>query len=450
MGPPGQASTSRPVGPPGQASTSRPVGPPGQASTRPPAPGQSSTPPGQASTTHPGLPSGDAKLSLDQRLKHLVANKRFDNTVLGSGGERPYSTAEEEGGLMISNEEEEDKESLPTPTPSSSSDSPNEPALNTDNPILQALYNSQASPSDTNSKPQLPGSEVDTEEDDELTTKDLKNILNQINSQEKNETPPSSGSVVPRTSPLTGCVVPALPVGDKPPVPCPLPKEIKITPTLTNLLDEIFPQLSKSLISDKKRRKSEPVEANKVPRLTEMPRPRFPPQNHQRPSFLPRSPGAPPPRPPHGLGGPPPRPIHGPGGPPCPPHGPGGLPLCPPHGLGGPPLRPIHGPGGPPRPPHRPGGLPLRPPHGPGGPPFEEIRPRGIQELNQTGEFPPSYMYNHGPKPQTVMSADHRFGRGGGGMRDNFPVGSGTPRYPEQPGLYRSPPSMYRPRYVSN
>ena len=327
---------------------------------------------------------GDGRLSLDQRLKDLIVNKKFENSILNehidvNAEEKPYSPSASDS-LITNNvaaeEMEEDKESLPTPT----SDSPTEeeetsPRPNMDNPILQALYKSQASPEDKQpsshdvSKSLVPAYNQiqDNADPEELSTKDLKNILKQVESVEGgNEAPAMDNNVVPSDT-----------VGNKPVGGA---AEIKITPTLTNLLDEIFPQLSKTLI-DRKRKQGGDDNATKVPRLATDVSSRPPP----RPQFMPR---------PYGS-----RPLH-------------------PHSLHGSRF-----------PPPRPQFSPVRPPH------------------NRSGENPRPFAHD-GPRPLDKQMMENRFGPRGSQnfpMHPRMRAFHGTRLYrPPPPPGYRP----MRPRYV--
>lgn len=247
-----------------------------------------------------GPPTGnlaDSKKSLDDRLKDMMLlNKKFGNAILNeqevdSTPDRPYSPSAEDAvmdssvGIVEGPDLEDDRQSIPTP----SSDSPSEevsPGPNMDNPILKALYTSQTSP---DHKPASLVPDYD-QEDDELSSSDLKNILHQVISSEPTETkignpPLGEGRVHP---PPVSVVVGD---GDQSRKSS-KPSEIKITPTLTSLLDEIFPKISKSLM-DRKRKQDEGSNdaATKMLRLadtppkTHLPRPQQVPQFHPRPPF---------------------------------------------------------------------------------------------------------------------------------------------------------------------
>ena len=243
------------------------------------------------------------KPSLDERLKDLVLKKKFGDSVLNedtdvNSEEKPYSPSAEES-LVINSEpteEVEDKESLATPT-----DSPNEeasPTPNMDNPILQALYESQASPESEpsgTSKSLVPDYN-NMQDNDELSTSDLKNILDKVKSGNKDDTVNNVTSSSSDVSPSAG-VNPNVGGNSIRTTKLSLPTEINITPTLTNLLDEIFPQLTKSLIDRKRKKEPENESSTKVPCLanTHQPRPPQPrlPHPTQRPMFIPRPPGGP-------------------------------------------------------------------------------------------------------------------------------------------------------------
>ncbi len=155
---------------------------------------------------------------------------------------------EDEDGIPFSPtmEEELSKEDKEDSLPSLSSNSPtvdnSEPNL--DNPILQALYGTQNSPGNEQQSPsdnthtmnplELLRAE-DSDQEEELTSMDLKNILDQVKS-DSSEQPPAADTEDEQHQ---------LDANEPPSIP--------ITPKLTNLLDQIFPQISQSLI-DRKRR----------------------------------------------------------------------------------------------------------------------------------------------------------------------------------------------------
>lgn len=250
--------------------------------------------------TQPLLTGGDAKPSLDERLKDMMLNKKFsglDEPV----DSRPYSPSAEDdmvGNNVTNNLIDDETQSLPTP----SSDSPTEeasPKPNMDNPILKALYKSQSSPEAS----LVP--DYEQEDSEELSSDDLKNILDQVKSSEPAE--PGNPVLIPNDD------QPAVARAVK----IPAPTEIKITPTLTNLLDEIFPKISQSLMTRKRKQEDGPNTTTKAPRLmplnpTMPPRARFPQPGairvpvssslspHVRPPFSPASVRAPAPvRPPN-------------------------------------------------------------------------------------------------------------------------------------------------------
>lgn len=172
-----------------------------------------------------------AKPSLDERLKDMLLNKKFGGTVLKEQDDsKAYSPTENDHALMNNDGEMGDLSPAPTPSPSDSPET--SPKPNMDNPILKALYKSRASP-----EPRPASLVPDYDENDELSSSDLKNILNQVISSEPANTRSPDGT----KQPLPG----------KPAIPT--PSDIKITPTLTNLLDEIFPKISQSLMNRKRK-----------------------------------------------------------------------------------------------------------------------------------------------------------------------------------------------------
>ena len=179
----------------------------------------------------------------------------------------PYSPVAEDGVPFSPTTNDITMENKEESLPSLSSDSPtgDGPEPNMDNPILQALYSAQESPRDQLESPEddlhtsttqhSPNSQRSTtsphspsalellraeesDQEEELTSTDLKNILDQVKSGDadtvESPTPDSSEN----------SVKPAL------------PSSIPITSKLTNLLDQIFPQISQSLI-DRKRKQAD-------------------------------------------------------------------------------------------------------------------------------------------------------------------------------------------------
>lgn len=335
------------------------------------------------------------KLSLEERLKDLMANKKFGNTVLKDdmlSEDKPYSPE-----AVVSNniaveevDNDDDKESLPTPVSEDSPTGEVTPQPNMDNPILKALYTSQASPEDKPARSLVPDYE---DNEDELSTTDLKNILHQVNLEEGGKKNAEDNNGRHESPPTTGTSSSSGP-GTKLPAP-----PITITPTLTNLLDEIFPQLSKSLI-DRKRKQSETISedvTNKVPRLLTDPPPsqQTPPPPQQtppRPQFAPQSPNMiGPPRPPF---------LRGDGRPhPSPPVAPRPFPPPPPSNRQIPPSA---------------------------GPTESMMHPQ---------------VYNRPPRPDRHMM-DSRFR----GPPPNFPPVRGMMRPYQEPGHFRPIPAGYRPR----
>ena len=186
------------------------------------------------------------KPSLDERLKDMLLNKKFEGTVLKEQDDsKAYSPTEHDHTLVNT-----DGEMSPAPTPSPVDSPETSPKPNMDNPILKALYKSRASP-----EPKPSSLVPDYDENDELSSSDLKNILNQVISSEPSNTR-SDG--VEQPPPASGPEKPAIPT----------PSDIKITPTLTNLLDEIFPKISQSLMNRKRKQESDNI-PSKISRLDE-------------------------------------------------------------------------------------------------------------------------------------------------------------------------------------
>ena len=221
--------------------------------------------------------SEDLKSSLDERLKTLMAQKNFSKVILtdypDSGSEtdsKPYSPST--GELLISNTgSPADDDSIPTPTMEAMTPEDASPQLNMANPILQVLFKS---PPDkrVERKPPTPPPPVSTAQPPSeqnppvlpnVDTGLLQSILNNVKTvTPQGENPPhvNNPSPAPQSAPppavsqesasnqTDSSPTKLLPKGAG------LPKDLKITPTLTTLLDEIFPQLSKSLQNERKRK----------------------------------------------------------------------------------------------------------------------------------------------------------------------------------------------------
>ena len=241
--------------------------------------------------------SEELKSSLDERLKSLMAQKTFSKVILtdysDSGSEvdgKPYSPSAEE--LFISNTgSPAEDDSIPTPTLEEMTPDDSSPQLNMANPILQALLKS---PSDKKFKgkvtppPQTQPSEQKPSILPDVDPGLLQSILNNVKTTSPDgplkaipadvhlktvasDVPPKIATPdIPRALPPTPASAPSAvkqgvfsnsPATDPstpklPPKGAGLPaiKDLKITPTLTTLLDEIFPQLSKSLQIERKRK----------------------------------------------------------------------------------------------------------------------------------------------------------------------------------------------------
>ena len=231
---------------------------------------------------------------LDQRLKNMVAQRMFGGVLneygdaSSDGDEKPYSPASDQPEISISNtgtpkpEDDNDDDGESIPTPDSGMESPDEegasPRMNMNNPILQALYNSspdinekgdaqREAPSNVIVPPDLSASVAD------IDTQYLKGILDTVKvkstsspgvqemaaaseqpTSQSDFEPPEAMAVAPNKAPGLAAI-----------------KDIKITPTVTNLLGELFPQLSKTLQQNKKRKQEggEDEIAVKVPRVDE-------------------------------------------------------------------------------------------------------------------------------------------------------------------------------------
>ena len=229
----------------------------------------------------------DLKSSLDERLKTLMAQKNFSKVILtdypDSGSEtdsKPYSPSA--GELLISNTgSPADDDSIPTPTMEAMTPEDASPQLNMANPILQVLFKS---PPDkrVERKPPTPPPPVSTAQPPSeqnppvlpnVDTGLLQSILNNVKTvTPQGENPPlvNNPSPAPQSAPPPTVSRESAPNQTDPsptkllPKGAGLPKDLKITPTLTTLLDEIFPQLSKSLQNERKRKQvgNEPLESS--------------------------------------------------------------------------------------------------------------------------------------------------------------------------------------------
>ena len=237
-------------------------------------------------------PEPEPKPSLDDRLHSLVVKKSLGSVLLqeyaeseSESGEKPYSPTTEP--LPPSGSPGDDDESVTTPTPQldMSPVTPEDlgpPQFNPANPIMKALYHS---PTHSPEEVDLESSGSTTEQPDQsasgsngsvlsgVDTGMLQNILKNVQDMipPKTECPtlsPTSSVPPPESSPppFSG---PPKQASTTPPLvnttasqekaaakPSPAASNIKITSSLTNLLDEIFPQLSKSL--QERKRKQEP------------------------------------------------------------------------------------------------------------------------------------------------------------------------------------------------
>lgn len=414
-----------------------------------------------------------SQTGLDQRLKNMVAQRMFGGVLKeygdgsSDGDEKPYSPASDQPEISISNtgtpkpEDGDDTDSIPTPD--SGTVTPEEgasPHINMNNPILQALYRSSPDTNKTSdSVPESAVSQLRSGQPDpedpvpDIDTEYLQGILNTVKStttapleSQENVIPgPTSSSLetsVPATATSKSSNLASI-------------KDLKITPTVTNLLGELFPQLSKSLQENKKRKQvsGEEEKAAKAPRIEEtMPRtmmdvPR--PHSEQVPS---RPPGPPMP----GLGPrPTPRgmpPARGQFFPRPPRSGPNGPFPPPPRHRGQPPS--FRGMPQPPR-----GGSsmmssPLR--HRGPPPPLQQQqqvgRPRApyppgsVMVPNHTGPIPPGAYLPHAPdqfKPHSSMAG--QFTPGDGSMT-NSSDSFRPPPLPHPP--YQGTGSFRPPRYV--
>ena len=320
--PPSQTNTSPLTAPPTRLTT-----PTGANSIGPTPPTHSSTNPAQVMTSHPAPPTKSAlevtmeperktnvdlltrsQTGLDQRLKNMVAQKMLGDMLNDYGSssgsepdEKPYSPASDEPEISISNtgtpkpDEEIDTDSVPTPDSGNvTPDDGGSPHINMNNPILQALYSS--SPDATNrdeppvsvsetttltSQPDLPATSDPVAN---IDTEYLQGILNTVKSSSlvKNEavtpgpassvTPGPASSVAPSPTSSSGMESALQATFATPQKQQGLAslKDIKITPTVTNLLGELFPQLSKTLQQSRKRKQEGAEEEGTAQKLQRM------------------------------------------------------------------------------------------------------------------------------------------------------------------------------------
>ena len=391
-----------------------------------------------------------SQTGLDQRLKNMVAQRMFGGVLneygdaSSDGDDKPYSPASDQPEISISNtgtpkpedDNDDDRESIPTPD--SGTESPDEeeegasPHINMNNPILQALYNSspdindkgdvqpepvREAPSNVSVPPDL---SLQAASVANIDTKYLKGILDTVRST---SSPSAQETVAPEPMPQSD-FEPSEPMAVAPNKAPSLAaiKDIKITPTVTNLLGELFPQLSKTLQQNKKRKQegAEDETAVKVPRMEDthdfVSRTMVDEQRSYSdtqllapiPSMI--GPGA---RPPHPNPIPPPRAGMGMRPPPHPgmgPPRPGMGPPRPSMGVPHPGMRPLH-----------PGMRPPRP-----GP-----MPRGMPSPTR-GQFPPPNSPRSGPFPPRFRGPPPSF-RGPPPPRGPVSMTSPAMRHPGPP-----------------
>ena len=234
------------------------------------------------------------KSSLDDRLQSLVSRRSLGSVLLQEyaeseeSGDRPYSPTATPFSPSPGRAGDQDDESVTTPTPQvdlspvvTPPEEAGPPKFNPANPILKALYHSPTgSPEEQKAESVEVGSELQTSPPAIVSEKGLllgvdtgmlQNILKNV--QGLKQPVPNSPSVsspstlspkpsetekvdLPRQPP-SAVLSSASAAADKPPTNTSTSGAgIKITSTLTTLLDEIFPQLSKSL--QERKRKQEP------------------------------------------------------------------------------------------------------------------------------------------------------------------------------------------------
>ena len=359
-----------------------------------------------------------------------AGSRPYSPSIALTDKDKPYSPSAND--LVISNTGsplEVDNDSIPSPptetaTPEDASPSPQ---LNMDNPILKALYQheSEEGPKEhpvtpklkpvadsVPFQPQAPSSQATSQKAlgsgpslfSAVDTGLLQSILTNVGkSVAKTSTavvpdgppsaPPSKPVVPPHTpEPTTPLqterqrshspVSMPKPSAKTPPSPVPtLPpksagvsvKDIKITPTLTSLLDEIFPKLSRSL-QERKRKPGGPEPSTPESPLPSTKAPRLAPPARQPSSDGPSIPGGPPVRqPPPTAGARPSFPLHASAGPLMRPQFVPRAPGIPMDSRAPRQLRPPFPAGRPPYPGQLPQNRPpfVRPQARPGGPPFQ-------------------------------------------------------------------------------
>jgi regulator of Ty1 transposition protein 103 len=368
----------------------------------------------------------EPKSSLDDRLQSLVGRKSLGSVLLQEyaeseeSGDRPYTPTTtpllpSPGGAGGAGDQDDESVTTPTPQLDMSPTTPEEsgpPKFNPANPIMKALYRSPTrSPEEPAQAESLGvasnGPPTVVKEKGLLLGVDtgmLQNILKNVQglksplatspsiSSPSLTKPEAEKAPVDAPSQLSLSSAPSAAISVEKPAAATTTvspaSNIKITSSLTSLLDEIFPQLSKSLQERKRKQDAVPESATKQPKLetpqiqtvgsdgSPLPR-RPPPPGSVRPNG---------PRPPNGGFTPrPPMRMLGPGGtgrppdmmmrPPRPPLDGGGRP---PDMMMRPPRPPLDGGG-------RPPGLMMMRPH---GPPFDSpFRARGPPRLD--GGFRP-------------------------------------------------------------
>ena len=212
-------------------------------------------------------PLGENKPSLDERLKNLMTNKLFGKSILN---EQSDSEAEEKlyspsSDLLPSSVHDAEDEHDVTSTPVTGQASPGDgsPHLNMDNPILQALYSSQKEPAAVSPLNDIPVESTSVGDIAKVDTGLLKDILETVKTAASHKAQEEMKTQQAHLPPSQG---PVKPVSLKPTGPEAL-SEIKITPALTNLLDELLPSLSRSLQVERKRKQG-PSETGPQPKVS--------------------------------------------------------------------------------------------------------------------------------------------------------------------------------------
>ena len=263
----------------------------------------------------PHMEEEEPKSSLDDRLQSLVGRRSLGSVLLQEyaeseeSGDRPYTPTTtplpaSPGGAAGTGDQDDESVTTPTPQLDMSPTTPEEagpPRFNPANPIMKALYHSPTrSPEESaqaesqgvaasqqNKSPTVMGEKVLLSGVD---TGMLQNILKNVQGLKSPlAASPSISSPLPTPSKPLEAEKPS--ASSQPPLPStaasstPVERpgatttavtsaaNIKITSSLTSLLDEIFPQLSKSLQERKRKQDGPPAETLAKQPKVDAPRP---------------------------------------------------------------------------------------------------------------------------------------------------------------------------------